>query len=237
MSIFTLVQAGYTGADLVSAGMPPDASRMFRDEKLPEMERWRALEPYWKFVRFTGYGQALRLAVRDLYGIREISTATITTLNEAIRTRNKAGLYQYVLRDRARIRFYVEDDSCGGCVKVRNLPENLRSMVLARRFDKFIIPATPRTSARWRRWPALPSRLWPHSSRLRSSFERNLSEGMRVVKVALAYYRELHFEEAPESEAERDSKSSCVLKAWRPRGFAAPSCGRSGAWKTTCFIM
>jgi hypothetical protein len=95
--------------------MPADASSLLRDEKAPTSERWRAFEPYWKLVRFTGYGQALRLAMRDLYGIGDLTAATIGPLNDAIRAKNKPGLYRHVLRDRARIRFCVEDDSCGGC--------------------------------------------------------------------------------------------------------------------------
>jgi hypothetical protein len=34
--------------------------------------RWLAFEPVWKFARYTGYGQALRIAIRDIYGVGEI---------------------------------------------------------------------------------------------------------------------------------------------------------------------
>ena len=141
VDFFTLAQ-GYTISDLVSAGLPLELSRVIRDEQAPEMERWRAFEKYWKYTRYTGYGQALRIAVHDLYG-EEISASTIPAINEAIRARNKPGIYRYILRERARIRFCVEDDSCGGCIKIGSTKENFELFVLARRFDKFIVPATP----------------------------------------------------------------------------------------------
>jgi hypothetical protein len=45
VDFFALVQAAYTGSDLVSAGMPPESLRVLRNEEAPEMDRWRAFEP------------------------------------------------------------------------------------------------------------------------------------------------------------------------------------------------
>src|SRR5216683_1492690 len=67
VDFFTFAQ-GYTTSDLVSAGLSAESSRLIRNEQAPEMERWQAFEKYWKYTRYTGYGQALRLAVHDLYG-------------------------------------------------------------------------------------------------------------------------------------------------------------------------
>src|SRR5258708_3550207 len=66
-----------TQADLASAGISPESSRLIRNEQASDIDRWRAFEPYWKYCRFTGYGQALRLAIHDLYGGKEISASTI----------------------------------------------------------------------------------------------------------------------------------------------------------------
>ena len=73
---FALMAQSYTQADLASAGIPPESSRLIRDEHASDIDRWRAFEPYWKYCRFTGYAQALRLAVRDLYGGKEVSAST-----------------------------------------------------------------------------------------------------------------------------------------------------------------
>ena len=73
-------------------------------------DKFRAFNEYWRYARFTGYGEALRIAVRDIYGVEEISDRTIERLNEVIRDRNKPGLYRDVLKKRARIRYAINDE-------------------------------------------------------------------------------------------------------------------------------
>jgi hypothetical protein len=73
-------------------------------------DKFRAFGEYWRYARFTGYGEALRIAIRDIYGIDEISERTIDRINNAIRERNKPGLYREVLKKRARIRYAVNDE-------------------------------------------------------------------------------------------------------------------------------
>lgn|SRR5579872_907674 len=220
VDFFSLVQGAYTGTDLASAGITPEASRLLRNENAPEMERWRAFEPYWKLVRFTGYAQALRLAVHDLYGGKEISASTIHEINQAIADRNRAGLYRYILKERARIRFCVEDDSCGGCIKIRSTKENFEYLVLARRFDKFIVPATPSDIKELESSTGVSITTLEGLERAaEKSFQQNLEEGMRVVKVALAYFRDLHFEEVDAADAERDLEALLRQERPLPQGF------------------
>ena len=219
VDFFTLAQ-GYTMADMASAGLPAESSRLIRNEEAPEMERWLAFEKVWKYTRYTGYGQALRLAIHDLYGGKEISASTIHEINEAIRARNKPGLYRYILRERGRIRFCVEDDSCGGCIKIPSTKENFDLFVLARRFDKFIVPATPSDIKQ------LESATGVSITSLRNlkqaaekSFEQNLAEGMSVVKIGLAYMRDLQFQEVGNADAERDFEALMRAERPAPQGF------------------
>jgi predicted TIM-barrel fold metal-dependent hydrolase len=124
------------------------------------------------------------------------------------------------LRERARIRFCVEDDSCGGCVKVRSTPGNFRFMVLARRFDKFIVPAAPTDIRVLEAMTGVSiTTLAGLKQAAERSFEQNLGEGMRAVKVALAYYRVLHFEEASQADAERDFEKLMHAETGGPEGF------------------
>ena len=220
VDFFTLVQGAYVGADLVSAGMPAEASRVFRDETASDSDRWRALEPYWKLVRFTGYAQALQIAVHDLYGGKPISGGAIHEINDAIAKRNRPGVYRFILNDRARIRFCVEDDSCGGCIKIRSSKQNFEYLVLARRFDKFIVPATPADIKELESMTGVSiTTLQGLKQAAEKSFQQNLAEGMRVVKVALAYFRDLHFEEADAADAEKDFEALMRQEHPLPQGF------------------
>ncbi|MBI5726093.1 MAG: hypothetical protein HZA50_19190 [Planctomycetes bacterium] len=65
---------------------------------------------YWAQVKHTGYGQALRIAARDLFGIAEIDDKTIHDLAERVKADNTPGLYRRILQERCRIRVVVDHD-------------------------------------------------------------------------------------------------------------------------------
>lgn len=58
----------YLSSDLISAGLSADDLAKALDPSLPLMERWDLVEPFWEVSRYTGYGRALDIAVRDIYG-------------------------------------------------------------------------------------------------------------------------------------------------------------------------
>ena len=87
IDFFTLA-GHYAINDLISAGLSQEAVKVINDVNAPEATRWRAFEPGWKMARFTGYGQALRIAVRDIYGVEEISASSLGAINNQIRARN-----------------------------------------------------------------------------------------------------------------------------------------------------
>src|SRR5206468_1337565 len=99
-------------------------------------EKWRLLEPWWKYTRLTGYGEALRIAIRDIYGFEEISAATLPKINDAIAAKNKPGLYRRVLKQRSKIKYCVNDEYWQPDPK----PVDAEFFVLAKKFDEFLAP-------------------------------------------------------------------------------------------------
>ena len=68
----------YVPADLISAGARPEAVQRLVDGAAPDIEgRWSAVEDAWAAIRHTGYGQAVRLIARHVYGIDQITPATV----------------------------------------------------------------------------------------------------------------------------------------------------------------
>ena len=64
----------YVSADLRTAGASPDAMRRLLDASDPDIAgRFRGVEEAWRATQFTGYGEAVRLIARQLYGIEELS--------------------------------------------------------------------------------------------------------------------------------------------------------------------
>lgn len=210
VDFFTLA-GHYAFNDVVSAGLPADAREKIERQDAPDAERWEAFEPYWKHARFTGYSQALRIAIRDIYGFEEISAATLPKINDAIRAANRPGLYRRVLKERAKIRYAVLDDYWNAA-PVRPDPE---FFVLARKFDRFVTPATPGDVAALEKLTGVSiTSLGGLKQAMEKSFEQSLEAGMVTVKSTIAYDRELLFEEVDEADAERNFAT--LMRSGRP---------------------
>jgi predicted TIM-barrel fold metal-dependent hydrolase len=93
----------YANCDLISAGCPPeDILRLQSDRDLSPTEKWRLIAPYWKYMRGTGYGRCLEIAIRDLYGLESLSADTVDVLSEKMSQARRSGYYREVF-DRAGI--------------------------------------------------------------------------------------------------------------------------------------
>ena len=93
----------YLDSDLVTAGMPTTAHERFFSPKTDPKDKWALLEPYWPAVKNTGYGQAVRLAVRELYEVEDLSAGTIGRVQAAYERTRRPGFYRAILNGRANI--------------------------------------------------------------------------------------------------------------------------------------
>lgn len=212
---FFVLAGHYAINDVISAGLSRESAALISRRDVPPAEKWKHFEPYWKAARFTGYGQALRIAIRDIYGL-EISAPTLPRINEAIAARNRPGLYRHILKERARIRYSVLDDYWNA-VPVAPDPE---FFVLARKFDRFVTPSTPADLAQLEKITGVSiSGLAGLRQALEKSFEQSLAAGMVTVKSTIAYNRELLFHETAEADAARDMESILRGSAQLPQGF------------------
>jgi uncharacterized protein len=93
----------YLDSDLVVAGMPPEAMGRFFSPDADPLKKWALLEPYWAAVRHTGYGQAVRLACRELYGVKDLSADTVAEVQAGYERTRRPGFYERILREHARV--------------------------------------------------------------------------------------------------------------------------------------
>jgi hypothetical protein len=100
---WTMVLSHYIDADMLSAGMPRDLRDQLFSPNVDPIDKWRLLEPVWPAVRHTGYGQAVTFAVRALYGVEGLSSATIRTVQAGYEKTRRPGFYRRILNDMARI--------------------------------------------------------------------------------------------------------------------------------------
>jgi predicted TIM-barrel fold metal-dependent hydrolase len=100
---WSLLMNHYLNSDLLVAGMPKEAYDRFFSRETDPVDKWRFLEPYWPAVKNTGYGQAVRIAMQQLYEVDDLSAATVKKVQAAYEQTRRAGFYRHVLCDLAKI--------------------------------------------------------------------------------------------------------------------------------------
>ena len=88
---FGLLFTHYTNSDLISAGMPPDqmAEVGNMSSKLSPAEKWRLLKPWYAKAWNTAYCESIRIAMRDLFGIEDLSDKTVEPLSVKMNSVNR----------------------------------------------------------------------------------------------------------------------------------------------------
>ncbi|MFC1692028.1 amidohydrolase family protein [Candidatus Latescibacterota bacterium] len=100
---WTMVLCHYLDSDMLTAGMSrKDYDRFFSPEIEP-IDKWPLLEPYWPAIKNTAYGQAVRIAIKELYGVDELSGKTIRKVQTGYEKVRRAGFYKHILCDLANI--------------------------------------------------------------------------------------------------------------------------------------
>lgn len=215
VDFFTLA-GHYALNDVISAGLAGDALALVKDPAAPLARRWKAFEPYWKAARFTGYGQALSIAIADIYGVEEISAGTMPRIDDAIQKRNRPGLYDYVLKERAAIDWCLVD----AYWNQKAAPLDRPYFLLAHRFDNFVTPASRKNVAGLEEISGVSiASLADLTKALEKSFEQALKTGMKAVKSGLAYRRDLLFQEVSERDAAADFEAMMRGGADIPGGY------------------
>lgn len=100
---FAVLFVHYASADLLSAGMPPEDLEKFFTRGIDAREKWRLLKPYYKAARNTGYLQAVRASISELYGVDDLTDATVLTVDERLRGAIAPGFTRRILRETARV--------------------------------------------------------------------------------------------------------------------------------------
>lgn len=100
---WSVVLSGYLDSDLLTAGMPQEAHGKFHSKGPSPAEKWKLLEPYWPAVKNTGYGQAARISLRQLYDVDELSATTVEKVQAGYEKVRQPGFYKRVLCEQSGI--------------------------------------------------------------------------------------------------------------------------------------
>jgi hypothetical protein len=107
----------YVPADLITAGATPAAITALLDPKNPDIAaRWNGVKDAWAHCQFTGYGEAVRMIARDVYGMEEITLAGIEAAAVINQQRRQPGERLRILRDEGNLDHVQIDDFCWPCL-------------------------------------------------------------------------------------------------------------------------
>jgi hypothetical protein len=96
---WSMLISQYNNFDLIASGMPNSLLEEFYSDKIDPLEKWDIIEPYWKNVKNTGYGIAVKKAVEILYGVDEIRKETIKDIQESYLKIKQRGYYKKIIND------------------------------------------------------------------------------------------------------------------------------------------
>ena len=216
----------YFSCDLVSAGLSNEKLEIIRNPlaSRPIMERWDIVEPYWNVARNTGYGRALDIAAKGIYGIDGVNRNTIEELNErflAERRATKEGTkshYRYVLKEKSKI-FVSILDNVTEEMKEKPDPEFYRPVY---RMDWFINPDSVQAIRRAGEEAGISIH---NLDDWKAVVEFHLDSvikkyGVVAIKSGLAYERSLYYAKVPAHIA--DTQFCETLAGTHPRSVHIP---------------
>src|SRR5829696_3970873 len=118
---------GYSSSDLIIAGASLDAVARLQDSSNEDLEgRFADVAAAWDMTQFTGYGEAVRIAARDLYEIEVLSEATIRAGQKRLKALQRQGGCVAILRDRAKVDHVQTDQG----LRVIDLPRTSAAFFL-----------------------------------------------------------------------------------------------------------
>ena len=104
----------YVGSDMVAnAGLEgvPGENDEIVNFKIDLETRWKKFKPYWEKLKFTGYGQSVRIVVRDLFGFNDLDDNSYQQVSEKMTEWNKPGIYKKIFREKCNIVKSINDTS------------------------------------------------------------------------------------------------------------------------------
>jgi uncharacterized protein len=106
---FTLFSQ-YSRWDLIRSGMTTEDNARLYDPFVAPEEKWRIFAPHWKNIRYGSFSRASLLAIEHFYGENDLNENTYMRISNAMKTANRPGLYEKVIKGSCGIRFVLNQN-------------------------------------------------------------------------------------------------------------------------------
>lgn len=119
---WALLFSHYLNSDFLTAGMPKADMDRFLSSQVDPLAKWKLIAPYWPAVKNTGYAQAVRISIQELYGVEELSEKSVAQVQAGYEQTRRAGFYQRILQDRGKIESCQVNSLTGEPFKQSDMP-------------------------------------------------------------------------------------------------------------------
>jgi len=195
-------QYGITALQM--AGMTLSETDELYAETTPYARKWAIFSRYFPLARNTAYLRSVLIAIRDLYGIEQITSETMQELSTRIKSAVKPGFQRWVLAEKAGIDYALvncfDRDAAGDRYPARTWGDTalLHPVLYA---DELIHPAGYALLSRLTGVDTASFDGWLAAI---DAYFAQVAEQCLAVKIALGYGRELYFDAGvSRAEAER----------------------------------
>lgn len=113
----------YVPADLITAGASTEAMQNLMDSNKDIKTRFEGIRDAWQATQFTGYGEAVSLIAKHIYGIDELTSDTLEQANDKVMTIRKPGKRHHILHDIAKLDHIQTDDFSWQCAPDTSGPD------------------------------------------------------------------------------------------------------------------
>lgn len=113
----------YVPADLHTAGASAEAMQNLMDPNKDIKARFRGIQDAWQATQFTGYGEAVSLIAKHIYGIDELTGNALEQANDKVMTIRKPGKRFHILHDIAKLDHIQTDDFSWQCAPDTSGPD------------------------------------------------------------------------------------------------------------------
>ncbi len=104
----------YVQYDLMSAGMPAENLWRAPDSDSMTLAYWKQIKPLWEYVKHGSYAEPVLMALKEFYGMDDITDENYMKLGEKMRATRYPGRYKEILQDRCHIRYILNQANIYG---------------------------------------------------------------------------------------------------------------------------
>lgn len=193
----------YVGSDLISSGMSEDDFNALFDKNIDMEKRWSIFSLHFENVRNTSYSQIVLESVRDLYGFNDINKDNYLELSQKLESTKKRNWYDYILTEKCNIRYMLDFiENMPGIIDQK--PLDRKDCLAVKNFDDVISVCCMEDIARFeKKYNVNIYKFKDYLDMIDRICEDSRKAGYRALKITLAYFRTISFEEITFAEADK----------------------------------